>query len=254
MENKIYIYALLDEFNNVRYVGKSNNPKQRYYSHISQSKNRKTHKECWIYGMINHGFKPKLIIIEECTIDNWIEREKHYIKVHDNLTNLTEGGDGTYGNRHTEETKKLMSINRTGNKNAFYNKTHSEETKKYLSELNKEYYKHNINPFKDKNHSKETKTILSKKGFQRWKSGNLNLPPIMFGEYNPSSKKRIFISPNGERHTVFSTQKFCIEHMLSYDTVKQNINKGVIKLPEDIVTLSRQRKKSLNTIGWEIIE
>jgi group I intron endonuclease len=204
--------------------------------------------------MITRGIKPRLIIIEECNLQNWVEREQYYIKVYENLTNLTDGGEGAFGYKHTDEIKKLMSINRTGEKNGFYNKTHTHETKKFLSDNNKEYFKTHDNPFKNKKHNENTKLIISQITKKRWENGTLHAPPLLLGKDNPSSKKRIFLSPLGEYHIVYSTKKFCTERNLSYETIKKNINKGVIKLPEDIITLSRQRKKSLNTIGWEIIE
>lgn len=252
--DNVYIYALLDENDVIRYIGKSNNPKVRYYSHICSAKNKKTHKECWIYGLISRGLKPSLKIIEECTFDTWSDREKFHIASYDNLTNLTEGGEDGSGHRHSEETKKMMSITRMGEKNAFYNKNHTKETKKRLSDINKERDRINGNLFKDKHHTDKSKSLISNAGKKRWGDGRLHLPPVMIGENNPSSKRRIFISPSNEKYTVFSTKNFCNEHNLSYDIVKKSINAGKIALPTDRMILARQRGKSLNTIGWEIIE
>ena len=40
-----YIYALIDDNNNVRYIGKSDNPNKRYIEHIKYgNKNKKTIK------------------------------------------------------------------------------------------------------------------------------------------------------------------------------------------------------------------
>ena len=254
MTDKIFIYALTDETNTVRYVGKTNNIARRYYTHINSAKGRKTHKECWIYGMLTRNLKPNIIILEECNIENWSEREIHHIKNYDNLTNLSEGGMGCSGVKFNNETKERMSVKKIGELNPFYNKTHSEETKKNLSEKTKEYLKTHDNPFKNKKHMIKTIEELSKIGKKRWEDGTLHLPPVMIGEDNPSTKKRIFISPDGEKHVVLNTQEFCKNYGLSYNTIKKNINKGIIKLPTDKITLIRQRKKSLNTVGWEIIE
>ena len=38
---KVYIYGLLDNNNNITYVGKASEPKKRLYWHASQSNSRK---------------------------------------------------------------------------------------------------------------------------------------------------------------------------------------------------------------------
>lgn len=253
MNNKVYIYGLTDENDIIRYIGKTINPNQRYSSHISSAKNKKTHKECWLYSLLIKNIKPKMIILEECS-ENWSEREKYYIKIYNNLTNLTDGGEGTIGFKFSDEIKKKMSEQRTGEKNYFFGKHHSLESINIISNKIKEYHKNNPNSFLNKKHTDNTKNILSELGKKRWLNGNLHLPPVMIGIDNPSTKKRIFISPNNEFHTVYNTKKFCNENNLSYGIVLKNINKGKIKPPTDKKTLDRQRFKSLNTIGWEINE
>ena len=59
MENEktTYIYTISDENGNVRYIGKSNNPKRRIYQHINEKFNK--HKYNWL--QYNHiGFEKKL--------------------------------------------------------------------------------------------------------------------------------------------------------------------------------------------------
>jgi group I intron endonuclease len=253
MNSKVYIYGLTDEYGIIRYVGKTINPNQRYSAHISSAKNKKTHKECWLYGLLIKGIKPKMIILEECS-ENWHEREKYHIKMYYNLTNLTDGGDGVTGIKMSDETKKKMSEQKKGEKNNFFGKQHTLESKKIISDKNKEYLKNNPNSFLNKKHTDVTKNILSELGKKRWLNGYLHLPPVMKGIDNPSTKKRIFISPNNEFYTVYNTKKFCNENNLSYKIVLKYINKGKIMPPTDKKTLDRQRFKSLNTIGWEINE
>ena len=62
------------------------------------------------------------------------------------------------------------------------------------------------------------------------------------------------MSPTGERFIVYNLRKFCKENELSHEIIFRNINKGPIKKPTDKKTLSRQRSKSLNTIGWEVTQ
>ena len=133
---KIYIYSLTDPITNqIRYIGKSIDPQQRYYAHISRCKERRTHTNCWIYGLSSKNLKPILNIIEECNELNWVEREQHHISLHENLTNLTIGGEGTHGLKASDEAKLKMSNARKGIKNHFYGKKHTPETLKKMSEI-----------------------------------------------------------------------------------------------------------------------
>ena len=44
-----YIYILIDPFTNqIRYVGKANNPKERYKNHKNRCRDKNTHKRNWI--------------------------------------------------------------------------------------------------------------------------------------------------------------------------------------------------------------
>lgn len=63
------------------------------------------------------------------------EKEKYWIKQYDSMNrdkgyNLTEGGDGTFGRMHSEETKDKIRQKATGRKV-------SEETKKKMSDSQK---------------------------------------------------------------------------------------------------------------------
>ena len=71
MENKVYIYSLSDPITDeVRYIGKTIRPKQRYKEHIRNSKDKKTYSNCWINSLIKDGLKPILSILEECDESN----------------------------------------------------------------------------------------------------------------------------------------------------------------------------------------
>lgn len=80
----------------VRYVGKTNNTKERFRKHLSE--NNQTKKSRWIKGLKNKGLKPVFEIIDECTECDWQEKERQYIKVFKsvgaNLLNEMPGGEG----------------------------------------------------------------------------------------------------------------------------------------------------------------
>lgn len=118
-----FIYTLSYPNDNIRYVGKSNNPKQRLRAHISFCKKHKSHKNSWITSLLNIGVVPILDIIDEVPLDNWELYEIYWISQIKtwgfDLTNTSLGGDGDgkwmIGNNHTlghtltEEHKQKIS-------------------------------------------------------------------------------------------------------------------------------------------------
>lgn len=131
----VYIYALIDPRNNqVRYIGKANNPEDRYKNHYNSARDKDTHKRNWINNIRKDGLRPELLILDEVPIDNWQYWERFYISLYKtygfNLVNYTDGGDGaTLSNRGSwkkgnvphnkgipckEETKKKIKDTLTG--------------------------------------------------------------------------------------------------------------------------------------------
>jgi hypothetical protein len=84
----------------IRYIGKSDNPISRLKKHIYNTKlkikqNKKlTHKDNWI---IKNKFNIDFVILEECDYDVWQIREIFYINKYKNLTNTSSGGLGGAG-------------------------------------------------------------------------------------------------------------------------------------------------------------
>lgn len=109
---KTYIYILrCPETGNVRYVGKSNNPKKRYHEHLRyEDRTASTHKKNWIKKLLDSGLAPKLEIIDKVDNNEWKFWEKYYIKYYKNkgcnLVNCTEGGDGMCGRGNVTSFKK----------------------------------------------------------------------------------------------------------------------------------------------------
>lgn len=103
MEN-VFIYTLSDpRSNQIRYVGKANNPWNRYTNHFNSARDKNTHKRNWINSLRKDGLRPELIIIDEVSKNEWRYWEKFYISLFKtwgfSLLNYTEGGDGvTFGN------------------------------------------------------------------------------------------------------------------------------------------------------------
>lgn len=96
----IYIYSLKDPFSNeIKYIGKSNNPKRRYHGHIQDVRRGfKTKKTNWLRKLIRMNSKPILEIIEVCNSNNWEEREIYWINKINPKCNQRKGGAGTEKN------------------------------------------------------------------------------------------------------------------------------------------------------------
>jgi predicted GIY-YIG superfamily endonuclease len=102
---KVYIYTLEHPVTKeVRYIGKTKNPKERFHNHCNKLHNKHTHKRNWINSLRNQGLKPKMNILDEVTESEWKYWEKFWIEQFRqwgfNLVNHTSGGDGlTTGNQ-----------------------------------------------------------------------------------------------------------------------------------------------------------
>ena len=105
----VYIYALTDNENTVRYVGKTNNPHKRRLKHISDAKNLvgNRHKCNWIRKVIKSGNSINIKILETCKDEDWINREKFWISQFKNLVNISEGGESG-GNKKYHKTFKYV--------------------------------------------------------------------------------------------------------------------------------------------------
>ena len=85
----------------IRYVGVTLR-KRRLVEHISRARKMgRTHRDCWIRGLLALGAKPEWAILEEGRGDGWQDAERTWIATlrsqGERLTNLTDGGDGTPG-------------------------------------------------------------------------------------------------------------------------------------------------------------
>lgn len=120
---KNVIYGLVDPITNeLRYIGKAKNALDRFHEHMRpRNLVARTHKNNWLNSLVAQGLKPELIIIEECpdmfsmdeAEDFWIQ---YYKSIGARLTNSCNGGKGTPGFRHREETIQRLSEMKKGTK------------------------------------------------------------------------------------------------------------------------------------------
>ncbi len=147
-KNKAGVYRWVNKVNNNSYIGSSVNLNQRLRNYFTFSfiTLRLVRSKSLIYSAIlKYGYSNfKLEILEYCLSENAISREQYYIdllKPHYNL-NLIAGSrlgsvnseesrlkmsNSAKGRKHTEETKKLLSLAKKGINNL--GKTRSEKTK-----------------------------------------------------------------------------------------------------------------------------
>lgn len=116
-----FIYTLGDgETGEIRYVGVAINPPERLTRHIRDAKKNMydTHKDRWIRSQLERGLVPVLNVIDSGFGSKWAEREIFWIaklkSEGKSLTNGTIGGEGWFGNKHSDKSKKLMSLAMTG--------------------------------------------------------------------------------------------------------------------------------------------
>lgn len=73
-----YIYQLL-EGDQVRYVGKSRDPRSRFYGHLSPRENATTPTAAWIRSLLAEGRRPTLRIVRRCRGDG-LAQERQEIR------------------------------------------------------------------------------------------------------------------------------------------------------------------------------
>jgi len=232
--------------NNKLYIGKTIRAlEKRIQRHLYDAFkcNSQTHFHRALRKYGNESFEWS--IIKQCENEKELnETEIFYIdnfKSIKNGYNLTQGGDGFASGMLNHNILHPMF----GIANPFYGHKHTDETKKKISLYNKgkntgqnnPMYIHNIdfsgerNPFYGKKHSPETLSKLSIIGKENtkahFKSGSDN---PMFAKHltdghkqklsDASSKTWIITLPNNTEITFRSLRKFCLEYNLDYSYAK----------------------------------
>ena len=131
-EKKFYVYvhryASGPKQGQVFYVGKGQGRR------LTETHCRKNNRH-WTNTVSKYGFIPEIIMrFEEEFCSLSFERALIAFYGRDNLCNLTDGGEGSSGYRHTKESKMKMSIARTGEKNGNYRREFSLDHRLKISE------------------------------------------------------------------------------------------------------------------------
>lgn len=116
---KNYIYVLKDPISNeIRYVGKSNNPENRLKKHLNTSSLMEswTSKNKWLLNLKKQDLLPIMEVIDSTELDNINELEIKWIKYYNGLglelTNGTVGGDGFdwTSKKHSKESIEKLKL------------------------------------------------------------------------------------------------------------------------------------------------
>lgn len=234
--NNYYVYAYLRASDNTPYyIGKGKNKRflQRHDG-VSVPKD-----------------KSKIVFLETNLTDvGSLALERRYIRWYgrkDNntgiLRNLTDGGDGGCGYRHTKEHKKYISKILKGRKHSF------ESIQKIKEKRKKQVFsKEHMDAFK---YSRKNKP-LTEEHKQKISVGHIG---ILHTDKTKNHLSKInskgiytFISPEGKKFTHHSIKQFAKEQDLSKFLLYENVNKGVISVKKP----SQLKHNGKKTIGWEI--
>jgi hypothetical protein len=118
----VIVYALIDpRTNDVRYVGKTiRTAQRRLRRHLAESYlAADTHKDRWLVTLRHVGLEPRIEVLERCeSLHELADAERRHIAAQRAtgapLTNLTDGGDGVGGWKHTPESREKIRAALTG--------------------------------------------------------------------------------------------------------------------------------------------
>lgn len=138
------IYCVTNSVNGKKYVGQTNMTADRRWKGHCQAAKRNgdhlIHRAIRKYG--NTFFNVETL--EECMSDELNEREMFWIASFNSNAlsgghgyNMTDGGGGAKGFKHSSEMKQKRSKRFTGSGNPFYGKTHTQEVRELISKTNK---------------------------------------------------------------------------------------------------------------------
>jgi len=88
IQNKVFIYQLKDTISNtVRYIGSTNNPKERFVHHLKDKSS--TYKGNWIRSVISNNGGIQMVVFDYSdNLNKALIKEEYYLHKFKNLTNI----------------------------------------------------------------------------------------------------------------------------------------------------------------------
>ena len=196
----IGIYKIENLANGKIYIGQTVDYEKRKASHIralnaGYHRNRYLQSSWCKYGAEKFCFS----FIQSCDTQSLNELEKAYIANYNSLApngyNLTPGGEGVRGLKWSEESRKKLSLSRSGKSIGPHTKERSDETREKMSASMKarwqdeSYCERVRQSHLGKTHSQETKEKMSKNRKGRVQSNARKVLCVETGEIYPSVNK-----------------------------------------------------------------
>jgi len=239
------IYKIENIINNKVYVGSSVSIEDRWIRHKSDLVKGKSCSIKLQNSYNKHGVEYfEFSILEECDIENLIEREQYYIDMYNSYNegyNCCPMAGNSLGAKQSDETKLKISEAMKGENNPFYGKKHSEESR----EIMRESHKGQISSFKGSHHTEESKKKLRypKTNEHREKLSVSSKGRLHFEE----TKKKISESGKGKVHSNETKSKISAGNkgkIVSEDSKKKisESKKGKSHSEETCKLLSKLRK------------
>jgi len=213
------IYKATNKVNGKIYIGQTiQSLDKRVYDHIYYALNERD--DMYFHRAIRKYSEENFIweIIVECnSLEELNKTEIEMIEKYDafgNGYNLTDGGEGIVGHKHTEETRRKIGEAQEGEKHHNYGKHHSKKTKKKISESNMGEKNHNFG----KHPTEETRRKMGEAqmgekhynyGKHRSKETKRKISESTIGSKSSSAKKYIIITPESEEIFVHGLREFC---------------------------------------------
>jgi group I intron endonuclease len=134
----MYCYLITNLVNGKQYVGIAINPERRWIEHKCGHGSKLLYSAIKKYGLSSFKYEILGVGVEQQIKELEIAQISKYKTVAPNGYNLTFGGEGNVGWKHSLDTRRLMSATRSGSNNKMFGRQHSFETKQLLSKRAKE--------------------------------------------------------------------------------------------------------------------
>ena len=247
------IYGYWDNLkDDLVYVGQAFDIKTRHYEHLSPARyNAQTINRV----LQNNEERYVLFVLKECDIEDLNHWEMTLIALFNPKFNYTDGGEGSRGFKHSEETKQKLSKMLSGVNNANFGKKFSEEHKRKIGESKKG----NKN-FLGKKHTEETKQKMreARLGVKSTKEARTNMSKAQSkrntstGFYLVSKKKHskyrqgfmwgyTYLDDNGKRKSIFSISLLKLKEKvetkgLHWEIIDKELAKKTIEQDKNVKT------------------